>query len=292
MPCNCSRLVPSRGGVRFSSIKHGLPHAPYKMAMCDVDDVSQRVIGLSRDLSHLNPEQRDVVLHPPDVPLLVVAAAGTGKTEALTTRIAHLVGVHGVPPGELLAVTFSNRAAREMRERAARLCELPEHALSISTFHSTCVRILRMHPSFADGFTILDSTDAMAVLRDVAGELAGYDKVKPKVVYAFLNRWRNDGLDSDTVPPPSRQLENEEPTAEVVAYRAFPLYRAACKAARAVDFADLLCHAVRLCRDDPPFLRRLQARWTHLLVDEFQVGCLKTGFFCLEMNALALQIGE
>jgi DNA helicase-2/ATP-dependent DNA helicase PcrA len=245
-----------------------------EMDQRDVGDVGQRDVGdvgQARDLSHLNPEQRAAVLHPPDVPLLVVAAAGTGKTEALTTRIAHLVGVHGVPPGEVLAVTFSNRAAREMRERAARLCALPEQALSISTFHSTCVRILRMHPSFADGFTILDSTDALAVLRDVGRELAGYDKVKPHAVYGHLNRWRNDGLAPDTVPPPPDQMGNADPTAEAVAYRVFPLYRGACRVARAVDFADLLCHAVRLCRDDPPFLLRLQALWTHLLVDEFQV---------------------
>ena len=235
------------------------------------------------DLSRLNPEQRAVVLHPPDVPLLVVAAAGTGKTEALTTRIAHLVGEVGVAPHRILAVTFSNRAAGEMRARAARLCGLPEGALSISTFHSMCVRILRMHPSFEDGFTILDTADALSTLREACGECTpGFDKVKPAAVYAQLNRWRNEGLEPEMVPPPapkasfsssSSSASSGEPAvdAATVAYRAYPAFRAACAASRSVDFADLLCHAARLCRDDPAFLARLRERWTHLLVDEFQV---------------------
>jgi superfamily I DNA/RNA helicase len=226
-------------------------------------------------LERLNLEQHAVVVHPPDVPLLVLAAAGTGKTEALTMRIAHLVREFGVPPDDILAVTFSNRAAREMRERAARLCDIrSEDMRSISTFHALCVRILRMHPSFACGFVILDTKDSLAVLHDVCKDvIPGYDKVKPQAVYGQLNRWRNDGLDPERVPPPAQQSSDDDipPTAELVAYRAFRPYREACSEAKAVDFADLLCHAVRLCNTDLAFLERLRSRWTHVLVDEFQV---------------------
>jgi DNA helicase-2/ATP-dependent DNA helicase PcrA len=234
----------------------------------------------------LNPEQREAVEHPPDgAPLLILAAAGTGKTEVLTTRIARLVAECGVPPDRVLAVTFSNAAAREMRERAARLCGLPASRLaaSVATFHSTAVRVLRMHPEYQEGFTILDHADALRVVREVvldelrSGGMGGgggmgvggfgvapeKDAKLVKTVYAQLNAWRNAGLEPHTVPPPASG------GAAGLAYRVFPLFRERCSDARSVDFCDLLCHAVRVC-GEPGFRARVRARWTHVLVDEFQ----------------------
>jgi superfamily I DNA/RNA helicase len=223
----------------------------------------------------MNSDQLAAVEHPDDAPLLILAAAGTGKTEVLTRRIARLVGECGVSPSCVLAVTFSNRAAKEMRERAARMCQLPEHELSVATFHSTCVRILRLHPQWsheAGGFTILDVPDALRLLSE---EIPPEDTaVKTSAVYAWLNRWRNDGLEPDMVEPPSlvRNFDGGKmlPSAQAVAYRAYPRFRAVCAKKRVVDFADLLCHAVRLCSKDPEFLAKLQRRWTHVMVDEFQ----------------------
>jgi superfamily I DNA/RNA helicase len=219
----------------------------------------------------MNPEQLAAVQHPHDSPLLILAAAGTGKTEVLTRRIARLVHECGVLPEHILAVTFSNRAAREMRERAARICDVPEGRLSVATFHSTCVRVLRLHPKWSRTFTILDVPDALRMLAD---EMTPDEKndVKPTAVYAWLNRWRNDGLEPDAVaPPPQHDADGREPlSAQVVAYRVYARYRAACAKERCVDFADLLCHTVRLCVEEPEFLAGLRERWTHVLVDEFQ----------------------
>ena len=226
-------------------------------------------------MGNMNAEQLAAVEHPDDSPLLILAAAGTGKTEVLTRRIARLVGECGVLPSCVLAVTFSNRAAKEMRERASRMCQLPEHALSVATFHSTCVRILRLHPRWsheAGGFTILDVPDALRLLAD---EIPAEDAtVKPAAVYAWLNRWRNNGLEPDMVEPPAIVQDSDGgrtlPSAQAVAYRVYSRFRSACAKKRVVDFADLLCHAVRLCRDDADFLAQMQRRWTHVMVDEFQ----------------------
>ena len=274
---------------------------------------------LEARMATLNDQQRAAVLHPPDGPLLILAAAGTGKTEVLTARIARIVGVCGVPACRVLAMTFSNRAAREMRERAVRICVAIDPArgmarardLTISTFHSTCVRILRMHPEFAGGgFTILDQPDAVRLLTEVLGATDGGCpvNVKPSAVYAQLNAWRNAGLEPADVPPARRREADEGgggsgsgrgagngggkanaamvtgsassnvSTAwggtglgiDEVARRAYAPYRARCAEDRLVDFADLLAHSVRLCRDEPDFLERLRDRWTHVLVDEFQ----------------------
>ena len=222
----------------------------------------------------MNPQQLAAVFHHHDGPLLVLAAAGTGKTEVLTRRIAHFVGAVKVPANNVLAVTFSNRAAREMRERAARLCGMEEDDMkrSVSTFHSTCVRILRMHSEWSDGFTILDTTDAVKVLHGELLDMAPDHTAKPTAVYAWLNKWRNDGLEPDDVTPPTvgNIAEAADEPAESLAYRVYRAYRKACRRNREVDFADLLCHAVRLCQKDDVFLAQLREKWTHVLVDEFQ----------------------
>jgi superfamily I DNA/RNA helicase len=242
-------------------------------------------------VSHLNNAQRQAVLHSADEPLLVLAAAGTGKTEVLTTRVAHLICGCGIPGSRVLAMTFSNRAAREMRTRALHLIrslEVVNHEspasrgdddVTIRTFHSTCIRLLRMHRDYSGAFTILDGSDAAKLIADVIEETApGVDlsKLKPSAVLQALNRWRNSGiLDPCDVPPPTdlHELQGNDmrgATAEHVAYLAFPGYRRACQDAHAMDFADLLCNAVKLLQRDAAFKQRVRDRWTHVLVDEFQ----------------------
>ena len=236
-------------------------------------------------LSHLNARQLDVVLHADEAPLLVLAAAGTGKTEALTTRIAHLVRDRGVPHRALLAVTFTSKAAREMRERASRLCGVPEADLEIGTFHGICARMLRTHPAHS-GFTILDQGDALKVLAACCEGLpeppspsdpspsarvkAASWPPKPAAVYAQMNKWRNDGLEPREVEDRVCDEAGREGPALRYALDAYEAFRAACRKANTVDFSDLLMHVVSLCRTDPAFLERLHARWTHVLVDEYQ----------------------
>jgi DNA helicase-2/ATP-dependent DNA helicase PcrA len=127
----------------------------------------------------LNPVQRQAVEHPGG-PLLVLAGAGSGKTRVLTGRIAHLVLERGVPQGSILAFTFTNKAAREMRERVERLLNLPEPKVWLGTFHATCVRILRRHAEslgYPRGFVIYDTDDQRALLRDILRDMGGEDRI-------------------------------------------------------------------------------------------------------------------
>jgi superfamily I DNA/RNA helicase len=260
------------------------------MSLCHCKSESFSMSGSERTMENerrLNDAQRSAVDSPLDVPLLILAAAGTGKTEVLTTRIARIALLVD-DPRKILAVTFSNRAAAEMRTRASKMCGVPENSLSVSTFHSTCVRILRAHPEFREGFSILDVPDALKLLTSVMPCTSTQTRqavktMGPKAVYSKLNEWRNSGLEPDTVPPPSSSSPSSssssaasaardawETTLESLAYETYPKYRELCAKEGCVDFSDLLCHSVRLLKTDPAFLARMRERWTHVLVDEFQ----------------------
>jgi DNA helicase-2/ATP-dependent DNA helicase PcrA len=240
----------------------------------------------SLDLDRLNDAQRAAVIHDPDRPLLVLAAAGTGKTEVLTTRIAAIC--QRSPASRVLAVTFSRKAAREMQARSSRMLRArvgPEYladnrTTTVCTFHALCVKILRMRRGFMDDFTILDAADAAELMSGVLDAVltrilrsssscdpSALEPIKPASVLRVLNRWRNGGhVGPWDVPPPAAStlsLEN-------VAYLCFKPYRAACAAANAIDFADLISHAVALLRAEPELRERVRQRWTHVLVDEFQ----------------------
>ena len=233
---------------------------------------------------HLNEEQRDVVHHRGS-PLLVLAAAGTGKTQALTARIAHIVKSDDVPPDRVLALTFTRRAAAEMRRRAAHACGCAERDLChVGTFHSICMNLLRRYGNYlpsplSAGFTVLDPTAALKVMekhgvpqaRAVVGIAANDDRVTADTMLRAVETWRNRALDPEQA---QQEVNSSSVTASLptraasVAYR---LYRQACARMDAVDFGDLIMHTVTMLERRPCVRAECQARlFAHMLVDEFQ----------------------
>ena len=215
-------------------------------------------------LAQLNPMQQLAVKHGTG-PLLLLAGAGSGKTRALTHRIAWLVRQHGVDPWHILAVTFTNKAAGEMKERLEELLG-DSPGLWVSTFHSTCVRILRQEIEalgFDRNFTIYDDQDQERLLKVLLQEL-GLDekKLKPRAVAAAIDRAKNKGLWPE-------QLVDHDDRSEQVA-RIYTLYQERLQQANALDFGDLLMQTVRLFEQHPDVLDKYRQRFHYILVDEFQ----------------------
>ena len=214
----------------------------------------------------LNPDQLDAVTHPGG-PLLVIAGAGSGKTRVLTHRIAHLLA-HGVHPSRILAITFTNKAAAEMRERVAELVGPVVSAMWISTFHSACVRILRSHAAdlgYPRQFSIYDQTDAVRLTGYVIRDL-GLDakRFSSRNVHGVISLWKNELRTPAEVLAESDNIFSRK-QAEVYQEYQNRLHRAG-----AMDFDDLLVNVVRLFQEHPEVLRAYQERFEHLLVDEYQ----------------------
>ncbi len=215
-------------------------------------------------LEGLNEPQRQAVLHE-DGPLLLLAGAGSGKTRALTHRVAYQIRERGVPAWRIMAVTFTNKAAAEMRERLELLLgdgELPW----ISTFHSGCARILRQeihHLGYGRDFTIYDDQDQLRLLRELLKAQQISEKVlKPRAAASFIDRAKNRGQMPDSL---DEIRSDEQLLAEL-----YTQYQQKLKAANAVDFGDLLLLTVRLFAEHPEVRQRWQERFSHLLIDEFQ----------------------
>jgi len=219
----------------------------------------------SLNLDVLNSEQRAAVLAP-DGPILILAGAGSGKTRAITYRIAHLMRERGADPRQVLAVTFTNKAAGEMRERVAGLIEGVEPPW-VSTFHSACARILR-HEARAVGyeanFSILDESDSMALIREVIEDAALADSPAPELARARIEQAKNEAT---TVSEMAERAQTGRDRAIAQIYR---LYRERLRAINAMDFSDLQLLTYELFRDHPESLERWQRRAAHLLVDEYQ----------------------
>ena len=218
-------------------------------------------------MAGLNPEQAEAVTHG-DGPLLVVAGAGSGKTRVLTHRIAHLIGDRGVSPFEILAITFTNKAADEMKARVAALVGRVAERMWVSTFHSACVRILRREAKvlgYPSSFTIYDEADALRltgyVLRD-----ANVDpkRFPPRGVHAAISSAKNELVSVDAYADVARSPYERRVAA---VYRE---YQARLKAAGAMDFDDLLTETVRLFDEHPDVRERYATRFKHVLVDEYQ----------------------
>nr|WP_271206089.1 UvrD-helicase domain-containing protein [Methylopila jiangsuensis] len=220
-------------------------------------------------LSGLNPEQREAV-ETLDGPLLVLAGAGTGKTRVLTTRIAHILALGLARPYEILAVTFTNKAAREMRERVGKLLgQAAEGMQWLGTFHSIGTRILRRHAELAglaSSFTILDTDDQIRLLKQVLAAENIDDKRWPARQLAFaIDGWKNRALAPKDVPAGEAQGFANGRGAELYA-----LYQARLKQLNAVDFGDLLLEPIKLFRDHPDVLEQYHRRFRYMLVDEYQ----------------------
>lgn len=227
----------------------------------------------SRDdlLEGLNPQQRAAVLHA-GRPLLIVAGAGSGKTAVLTRRIAHLIGARGVHPGQILAITFTNKAAAEMRERVASLVGPAAQRMWVATFHSTCVRILRMQhalvPGLNSNFSIYDADDSRRLLSMIARDMdLDVKKFTGRVLSNRISNLKNELIGPDQAASDAETTRN--PFDEVVA-RVFREYQVRLRAANALDFDDLIGETVRIFREHPDVAEYYRRRFRHVLVDEYQ----------------------
>ena len=218
-------------------------------------------------LEGLNPAQYEAVTHG-DGPLLVVAGAGSGKTRVLTHRIAHLIKVHGVSPFEILAITFTNKAAGEMKERIGRLVGPVAEKMWVSTFHSACVRILRRDATllgYPSAFTIYDQADAVRLTGYVLRDLnIDPKRFPPRSVHATISAAKNDGLSAEDY------LERASVIHERRIGEVFEEYQARLRKAGAMDFDDLLGVTVELFRAEPQVLEHYRNRFGNVLVDEYQ----------------------
>ncbi|HSH23852.1 MAG TPA: DNA helicase PcrA [Acidimicrobiales bacterium] len=217
-------------------------------------------------LAGLNPDQAEAVASP-DGALLVVAGAGSGKTRVLTHRIAHLIE-RGVSPFEILAITFTNKAADEMKGRVAALVGPVAERMWVSTFHAACVRILRREAKqlgYPSSFTIYDQSDAVRLTGYVLRDLdIDPKKMTPRAVHASISAAKNELVGPAAFAEAARSVF-ERRTAAVYAE-----YQKRLVQAGAMDFDDLLAETVRLLREHPPVLEHYQRRFRHILVDEYQ----------------------
>jgi ATP-dependent DNA helicase UvrD/PcrA len=215
-------------------------------------------------LHNLNPPQKEAVLHG-EGPLLILAGAGSGKTRVIVHRIATLIKERGVPPRQILAVTFTNKAATEMRERVMKLLGGGEIPL-IATFHSTCARILRREIGrlgYAENFTIYDDKDAEKLLKEIVAELNLDEKRFPaKAFAAAIDDCKNSGHQPEDLPPGDYFQEKLTTV--------YALYQERLKKCNALDFGDLMLQTVRLFETAPEVLDYYRERFRWLLVDEYQ----------------------
>jgi DNA helicase-2/ATP-dependent DNA helicase PcrA len=217
-------------------------------------------------IAPLNPAQREAVTAPP-ADLLVLAGAGSGKTRVLVHRIAWLIQVERVSPQSLLAVTFTNKAAGEMRSRIEQLIDVPVRAMWVGTFHGIAHRLLRFHwqeAGLPQNFQILDSDDQYRLVRRVL-KLLDMDESRwpPRTLQWFINAQKDEGRRP-------RHITATGDFAQEQMLRVYTAYEEACKRAGVVDFAELLLRAHELCRDNAELLAHYRRRFRHILVDEFQ----------------------
>ncbi len=223
---------------------------------------------MTRLLEHLNEPQREVVLHG-DGPMLVLAGAGSGKTRAITHRIAHLILERNVYPEQIIAVTFTNKAAAEMRERVDHLLQGQDQAPTwMATFHSACARILRYdgrHIGIPRGFTIFDDDDQKRMIKTMVAELQlPTDEIKIADYKAFIERARNQGW----LPKQAHEVSfgrQQEMKANL-----YSAYHERMRANGTLDFGDLLLATIELLETNQDVRERYQYQYRHVLVDEFQ----------------------
>jgi DNA helicase-2/ATP-dependent DNA helicase PcrA len=223
---------------------------------------------MSDYLTRLNSEQREAV-ETVDGPLLVLAGAGTGKTRVLTTRFAHILLTGRAFPGQVLAVTFTNRAAREMRERVGAILGRPVEGLWLGTFHAICARMLRRNADLVGlsaNFTILDSDDQVRLLKQVMeAERLDTKRWVPQALMGMIQRWKDRGLTPARVTP-----ADDTEFASGRARDLYAAYQCRLRSLNAADFGDLLLHMTELLRDQPEILAQYHRMFRYILVDEYQ----------------------
>ncbi len=220
-------------------------------------------------LDGLNTPQRDAV-ETIDGPVLVLAGAGTGKTRALTARLAHLIATGRAYPGEILAVTFTNKAAREMQHRVGQMIGGAVEGMTwLGTFHSVSARMLRRHAELVGltgSFSILDTDDQIRAIKQVL-TLANLDEKRwpARVLAGIIDRWKNRGWTPDQVPPAEAGS-----FADGKAISLYQAYQDRLKTVNACDFGDLLLHTLSILQHHPDVLEQYQRRFKYIMVDEYQ----------------------
>ncbi|MEU4417819.1 UvrD-helicase domain-containing protein [Nocardia salmonicida] len=231
----------------------------------------QRAEEIERLLDGLNPPQRAAVMHAGS-PLLIVAGAGSGKTAVLTRRIAYLLAARGVRTGEILAITFTNKAAAEMRERVAGLVGPRATSMWVSTFHSSCVRILRMQaallPGLNSNFSIYDADDSRRLLTMISRDF----EIDTKKYSARLLSTAISNLKNELIGPEKAAADAEADDTELPALvaRVYAEYQRRLRSANAMDFDDLIGETVALLQNHPQVAEYYRRRFRHVLVDEYQ----------------------
>ncbi|MCX4669342.1 DNA helicase PcrA [Streptomyces sp. NBC_01381] len=225
------------------------------------------VIDPAALLDGLNENQRAAVVHA-DSPLLIVAGAGSGKTRVLTHRIAHLLAERHVHPGQILAITFTNKAAGEMKERVEQLVGPRANAMWVSTFHSACVRILRRESKklgFTSSFSIYDAADSKRLMALVCRDLdIDPKKFPPKSFSAKVSNLKNELIDEETFA--GQAADGFEKTLA----QAYAMYQSRLREANALDFDDLIMTTVHMFRAFPDVAEHYRRRFRHVMVDEYQ----------------------
>jgi DNA helicase-2/ATP-dependent DNA helicase PcrA len=222
-----------------------------------------------RYLQGLNDPQRQAVLTT-EGPVLMLAGAGTGKTAALTARLAHIIATRRAWPSEILAVTFTNKAAREMRERIGRMIgDAVEGMPWLGTFHSICAKMLRRHAELVglqSNFTILDTDDQLRVLKQLI-QAEGLDEKRwpARQLAGLIDKWKNRGL-----VPGDLDVADREAYADGKGQHFYALYQARLKTLNACDFGDLLLHMLVILKTHRDVLEQYQTRFKYILVDEYQ----------------------
>ena len=221
-------------------------------------------MDISREIARLNPRQKEAVEHT-EGPLLILAGAGSGKTRAITMRTAYLIYT-GVRAGSVLAVTFTNKAAKEMKERVKSMVKGKNGTPVVSTFHSLCLKILRReieHLGYRKDFTIYDTSEQVSLLRNILSDIKFYDRsFKAESILERISRTKNDFAPPDTV-------SSDDPVEEVSAML-YPRYSEALKSLNALDFDDLLLLTLKLFREHPVVLEKYRERFRYIMVDEYQ----------------------
>ncbi|MEV7865195.1 ATP-dependent DNA helicase [Streptomyces sp. NPDC088124] len=228
---------------------------------------ARTVIDPASLLEGLNEEQSAAVVHTGS-PLLIVAGAGSGKTRVLTHRIAHLLGTRSVHPGEILAITFTNKAAGEMKERVGQLVGPRAQAMWVLTFHSACVRILRRESKrlgFTSSFSIYDAADSKRLMALVCRDLdLDPKRYPPKSFSAKISNLKNELIDEETFA--GQAVDGFEKTLA----EAYRMYQARLREANALDFDDIIMTTVHLLQAFPDVAEHYRRRFRHVLVDEYQ----------------------